>query len=202
MRGPRAEFERPIFDQNDRLATLRRELCDLKKFIGPLKALDKTRDDPRIRIIQQIPGEISKIEVRLVPCRDDVAEADTALHRPHQERPERGRAALAHQADRPRSDHPAPREGELAHMSCFTFARPEQLGPLMRRPDDAGEFTQFSLQVTPVVHAALGGKPAEITIAAPTPLRWLSLEDIEHLVVTHHDAHHVGGFRQIRDTVL
>ena len=98
---PRAEFRTPDFNKDDRLAALRRKLCHFKKLVGPLEAFDKPGNDPRIRIVHQVAGEIRKIEVCLVPCRDDVAEADAVLHRPHQERPERRRAALAHQADRP-----------------------------------------------------------------------------------------------------
>jgi hypothetical protein len=43
---------------------------------------------PSIRIIEQIAGEIRKVEICLVPCRDYIAEADAVLGRPHQERPE------------------------------------------------------------------------------------------------------------------
>src|ERR1700731_5399647 len=98
---PGPQFRTPDFYEDDRLAALCCELCHFEKFIGPLEAFDKTSNYPSIRIVQQIAGEIRKVEVCLVPCRDDVAETDAVLHRPHQEGPERGRAALAHQADRP-----------------------------------------------------------------------------------------------------
>src|SRR5262249_16788585 len=70
-------------------------------FVGLLEAFDKTSNYPSIRIVQQIAGKIGKVEVCLVPCRNYIAEADAILDRPHKERPERRRAALAHQADRP-----------------------------------------------------------------------------------------------------
>src|SRR6202022_3179096 len=94
---PRAEFRTPDFDEDDRLAALYCELCNFEKFISLLEAFDKTGNYPSIRIVEQIAGEIRKVEVCLVPRRDYVAEADAVLHRPHQERPERRRAALAHQ---------------------------------------------------------------------------------------------------------
>jgi len=52
------------------------------------EAFDKAGNDPSIRIVQQIAGEIGKVEVGLVAGRDDVAEADAVFDRPHQERPE------------------------------------------------------------------------------------------------------------------
>src|SRR5260221_10081512 len=84
--SPRTEFRSPDFDQDDRLAALRRELCHFEKLVGPLEAFDKAGNDPSIRIVQQVAGKIGEVEVGLVPCRDDIAEADAVLDRPHQER--------------------------------------------------------------------------------------------------------------------
>src|SRR5262249_29119515 len=53
-------------------------LCDFEKLVGRFEAFDKAGNDSSIRIIQQIAGEIGKVEVGLVPCRDDVAEAEGA----------------------------------------------------------------------------------------------------------------------------
>jgi hypothetical protein len=49
------------------LPALRCELCHFEKFIGLFEAFDKTGNDPSIRIVQQIAGEIRKVEVCLVP---------------------------------------------------------------------------------------------------------------------------------------
>src|SRR5215831_18389627 len=98
---PGSQFRTPDFDEDDRLAALGGELCDFEKFIGVFEAFDKAGNDPGIRIVQQIAGEIGKVEVGLVPCRDDVAEADAVLDRSHQKWPERRRTALAYEADRP-----------------------------------------------------------------------------------------------------
>ena len=77
--GPGSQFRTPDFDEHDRLAALCGELCHFEKFIGGFEAFDKTGNDPSIRIVQQIAGEIGKVEVGLVPCRDDIAEADPFL---------------------------------------------------------------------------------------------------------------------------
>src|SRR6516162_1693001 len=92
----------------------------------------------------------------------------------------------------------APREEEVAQMSCLTFASPRQLGPLIRMPE-ARANSPNSPQITPVVHAALG-KARRDHDGRSRPLAVALLEDIEHLVVGHHDAHHVGCLRQVRDT--
>jgi hypothetical protein len=63
----------------------------IQGIVGPLRAFNKAgndRNDPSARIVQQIAGEIGKVEVGLVPGRDYIAEADAVLDRPHQERPE------------------------------------------------------------------------------------------------------------------
>src|SRR5215813_9426205 len=73
-----SQFRTPDFDQDDRLAALGGELCDFEKLVGRFEAFDKAGNDSSIRIIQQIAGEIGKVEVGLVPCRDDVAEAEGA----------------------------------------------------------------------------------------------------------------------------
>src|SRR5262249_33453391 len=99
--GSRAEFRTPDFDEHNRLAALGCELGHFEKFIGFFEALCKTGNDPGIRIVEQIAGEIGKIEVCLVPSRDDIAEADAVLDRPHQEWPERRRTTLAYEANRP-----------------------------------------------------------------------------------------------------
>src|ERR1700736_5587702 len=53
----------------------------------------------------QHPGTATVLQPKPIPFEYSwlayIAEADAVLHRPHQERPERRRAALAHQADRP-----------------------------------------------------------------------------------------------------
>src|SRR5712692_4361525 len=100
--SPGSQFRTPDFDEDDRLAALCCELCHFEKFIGALEAFDKAGNYPSIRIVQQIAGEIGKVEVCLVPCRDYVAEADGVLHRPHQERPERRSTTFAYEADGPR----------------------------------------------------------------------------------------------------
>jgi hypothetical protein len=61
-----SQFRTPDFDQDDRLAALRRELCHFEKFIGLLEAFDKPGNYPRFRIVQQIAGEIREIEVGLI----------------------------------------------------------------------------------------------------------------------------------------
>jgi hypothetical protein len=65
--SPSSQFRTPDFDQDDRLAALCCELCHFEKFIGLLEAFDKTSNYPSIRIVQQIAGEIGKVEVCLVP---------------------------------------------------------------------------------------------------------------------------------------
>jgi hypothetical protein len=65
---PGSQFRTPDFDQNDRLAALRGELCHLEKLIGRFEAFDKAGNDPSIRIVEQIAREIRKVEVGLVPC--------------------------------------------------------------------------------------------------------------------------------------
>ena len=49
------------------LAALCCELCHFEKLVGLFEAFDKARNDPSIRIVQQIAGEIGKVEVCLVP---------------------------------------------------------------------------------------------------------------------------------------
>ena len=65
--SPGSQFRTPDFDEDDRLAALCRELCHFEKFIGLFEAFDKTSNDPSIRIVQQIAGEIRKVEVCLDP---------------------------------------------------------------------------------------------------------------------------------------
>src|ERR1051325_3239301 len=50
----------------------------------------------------------------------------------------------------------APREEEVAQMSCLTFASPEAVGAADTHARGAGKFTQFPLQIATVVDAALG----------------------------------------------
>ena len=194
--GPRSKFRTPDLDKDDRLAALCRELCHLEKLIGPLEAFDKTSNDPSIRIVQQVAGKVGKIEVRLVSCRDDVAEADAVLHRPHQERPERRRAALAHQADRPGQTR-RPARGRGGPDVVLDIREPQAVGAADTHARGAGKLPQFPLQVTPVVHPALG-KARRDHDRRTRPLAVALLQDIEHLVVRHHDAHDVGGLRQVR----
>ena len=63
---PGSQFRTTDLDEDDRLAALCGELCDFEKFIGSFEAFDKAGDYPRIRIVQQIAGEIGKVEVCLV----------------------------------------------------------------------------------------------------------------------------------------
>ena len=195
---PGSQFRTPDFDEDDRLAALCCELCHFEKFIGPLEAFDKAGNDPSIRIVQQIAGEIRKVEVCLVPCRDYVAEADAVLHRPHQERPERRRAALAYEADRP-GQTLRPARGRGGPDVVFDIRQPQAVGAADTHARGAGKGTQFPLQITPVVHAALG-KARRDHDRRSRPLAVALLDDIEHLVPGHHDAHHVGGLRQVRHT--
>jgi hypothetical protein len=65
--SPGSQFRTPDFDEDDRLAALCGELCHFEKFIGLFEAFDKTGNYPSIRIVQQIAGEIGKVEVCLVP---------------------------------------------------------------------------------------------------------------------------------------
>src|ERR1700724_1062470 len=82
----------------------------------------------------------------------------------------------------------APREEAVAQMSCVTFASPRQLGPLIRMPE-----ARAKAPTSPC-------KPRRNPHRRSRPLAVALLEDIEHLVVGHHDAHHVGGLRQVRHT--
>src|SRR6478736_1711406 len=54
----------------------------------------------------------------------------------------------------------APREEEVAQMSCVTFASPRQLGPLMRMPDARAGLLPHDFVITRVhginPHAVLG----------------------------------------------
>ncbi len=193
---PRPEFRTPDLDEDDRLAALRRELCHFEKLVGPLEAFDKAGNDPCVRIVQQVAGEIGKVEIGLVSGRDDVAEADAVLDRPHQERPERRRAALADQADRP-GQPGRPARGSGGPDIVFDIREPQAIGAADPHARGAGKFTQFPLQITPVVHAALG-KTRRDHDRRSRPLAVALLEDIEHLVVGHHDGDHIGGLRQVR----
>src|SRR3954462_7396337 len=92
----------------------------------------------------------------------------------------------------------APREEAVAQMSSLTFASPRQLGPLIRMPEARANSPNSPCR-SRRSSTSRSAKPAEITIADP-PLAMALLEDVEHLVVGHHDAHHVGGLRQVRDT--
>src|SRR6266436_1699211 len=93
----------------------------------------------------------------------------------------------------------APREVEVAQMSCLTFASPRQLGPLIRMPEARAKSPNSPCK-SRRSSTPRSANPAEITIADPVPLRWLSWRTSSTLVVGHHDAHHVGGLRQVRHT--
>src|SRR5215218_8357250 len=90
----------------------------------------------------------------------------------------------------------APREEEVAQMSSLTFASPRQLGPLIRIPEARANSPNSPCR-SRRSSTPRSAKPAEITIADPAPLAVALLKDIEHLVVGHHDAHHVGRLRQV-----
>jgi hypothetical protein len=64
---PGSQFRTPDFDEDDRFAAVSGDFCDFEKFIGGFEAFDKAGDDPGIRIVQQVAGEIRKVEVGLVP---------------------------------------------------------------------------------------------------------------------------------------
>jgi len=66
--SPGSQFRTPDFYEDDRLAALGCELCQFEKFIGLFEAFDKAGNDSSIRIVQQIAGEIGKVEVCLTPC--------------------------------------------------------------------------------------------------------------------------------------
>src|SRR5262249_46926005 len=100
-------------------------------------------------------GEIGKVEVGLVPGRDDIAEADAVLDRPHQERPERRRTALAHEANWP-GQPLGPARGSGGPDVALDIREPQAVGAADPHARAAGKFTQFPLQIAPVVDAALG----------------------------------------------
>src|SRR5262249_47225109 len=130
------------------LAALCGDFCDFEKFIGLFEAFDKASNYPSIRIVQQIAGEIRKVEVCLVACRDYVAEADAVLDRPHQERPERRDAALAYEADRPRQTR-RPSRGSGGPDVVFDIREPQAVGAADAHARGAGKGAQFPLQITP-----------------------------------------------------
>src|SRR6516225_7574079 len=136
-------------------AGLRRQLRPLRETCRLFEAFDKTGNDPRIRIVQQIAGEIRKVEVRLVPCRDDIAEADAVLDRPHQERPGSRSTALSHEADRP-GQTLGPARGSGGPDVVLDIRQPQAVGAADPHARGAGKGTQLPLQITPVVDAALG----------------------------------------------
>ncbi len=152
---PGSQFRTPDFYEDDRLAARGCKLCHFEKLVGPLEAFDKTGNDPSIRIVEQIAGEIGKVEVGLVAGRDNVAEADAVLDRPHQERPERRRTALAHQADRP-GQTGRPARGSGGPDVVFDISEPQAVRAADPHARGAGKGAQFPLQITPVVDAALG----------------------------------------------
>src|SRR5262249_48387231 len=163
-----SEFRTPDLDEDDRLAALDGELRNFEKFVGLFEAFDKTGNDPRIRIVQQITDKIGKVEVRLGPRRDDIAKADAVLDRPHQPPPARPRNGAHPRAPlgpprpigRVRPD--APREEAVAQMSCLTFATPRQLGPLIRMPEARAKAPNPPCK-SPRSSRPRSPKPAEIT---------------------------------------
>src|SRR5260370_30642936 len=125
--SPGYQFRTPDFDEDDRLAALCGELCHFEKFIGLFEAFDKASNDPSIRIVQQIAGEVRKVEVCLVPSRDYKAEADAVLHRPHQQPPQRRSTALAYEADRPGQTLRAARGSGGPHV-VLDICEPQAVG--------------------------------------------------------------------------
>ena len=67
----------------------------------------------------------------------------------------------------------APREEAVAQMSSLTFASPRQLGPLIRMPEVLAKAPNSPCK-SRRSSTPRSAKPAEITIADPAPLRWLS----------------------------
>src|SRR6202047_3041606 len=79
----------------------------------------------------QHPGTATVLQPKPIPFESSwlayMAEADALLHRPHQERPERRRAALAHQVDRPGQTR-RPARGSGGPDVVFDIREPQAVG--------------------------------------------------------------------------
>ena len=98
--GLGSQLRSPDLDEDDGFASLGRQLGHRHELAGVFESLDKTGDHLCAIVIQQVAHEIREIQVGLVSRGDDVAEPDTAVDRPGQERSEGRRPALADQTHR------------------------------------------------------------------------------------------------------
>ena len=194
-RGLGARRRAPDLDQHDGFAALRRKCRHRDEFAHVLEAFDKTGDDARVRIVDQVAREIREVEIGFVAGGNDVGEADARVHRAQQERAERGGAALADERDvagqaaqrARRSGRPdvVPDVGEAQAIG----AGDAQAGLPRERAD-------FFLQIEPRLDAAFGEAGGNDDRRAGL-LRVTFLHHGEHLVVGHDDADQIRRFGQI-----